>query len=151
MTLGAGHWAAAAGRHAGQVQATWHRVPAVLLQNTPGLALVMRQASPEPQVRARWTAPDGSGRIGKVPAGEDGRAGTTVMVWIDSSGRLAGAPSRHTDVARGVVQMTVLAPVALALLVLAKGKLARQGLDRQRLAAWQAGWLATGPHWTSQR
>ena len=151
VALGAGHWAAAAGRHAEQVQATWHRVPAVLLQNTAGLAPVMRQASPEPQVRARWTAPDGSGRIGKVPAGEDGRAGTTVMVWIDSSGRLTGSPLRHADVAGEVVQATVLAAVAFALLLLATGGLARKELDRRRLAAWQAGWLATEPHWTSQR
>jgi hypothetical protein len=151
VSLGADHWAAAAGRHTERVQATWHRVPAVLLQDAPGSADAMFADSLEPQVRARWTAPDGSARFGRVPAGGGGRAGTTVMVWADSSGRVTGVPVQHAVLADEAVQAAVLASAALALLLLAAGRLARRGLDRQRLAAWQADWSATGPQWSSQR
>lgn len=151
VALGAGHWAAAVGRHAERVQATWHRVPAVLLQDAARPARDMFPVRLDARVRVRWTAPDGSARFGNVYAGDGGSAGTTVMIWTDSSGRLTGAPLRHADVAGWAVQATVLAPVALAFLLLAVGTLACRRLDRQRLAAWQADWSATGPQWTSQR
>jgi len=39
----------------------------------------------------------------------------------------------------------------LAIAVAAAGWLARRVLDRRRMAAWGADWLATGPRWSPRR
>lgn len=56
-------------RHAGA------RVAAVLLQDAPEPAHALSQASLEPLVRARWTAPGGAPREGEVYAPGGARAG----------------------------------------------------------------------------
>jgi len=48
-----------------------------------------------------------------------------VIVWIDGSGRPAAAPQQHSDVAGQVILATALAPVALILVLVAAGALAR--------------------------
>jgi len=73
------------------------------------------------------------------------RAGRTVIVWIDGSGRPAAAPQQHSDVAGQVILATALAPVALILVALilvlvAAGRLPASMLDRRRLAAWDDEW-----------
>ena len=64
----------------------------------PDPAHALSQASLEPLVRAWWTAPGGAQREGEVYAPGGARAGTTVMVWTDRSGRLEGAPAQRADV-----------------------------------------------------
>ena len=39
----------------------------------------------------------------------------------------------------------------LAITLAVIGWLARRSLDRRRMAAWDADWLATGPRWTPRR
>lgn len=48
-----------------------------------------------------------------------------MIVWIDGSGRPAAAPQQHSDVAGQVILATALAPVALILVLVAAGALAR--------------------------
>jgi chromate transport protein ChrA len=45
----------------------------------------------------------------------------------------------------------MLTVAVLAIMLTAAWRLARRGLDRRRMAAWDAGWLATGPRWTPRR
>ena len=45
----------------------------------------------------------------------------------------------------------VLTPLGLAVCLLGAGMLVHGALDRWRLAAWDAEWSVTGPHWTSRR
>jgi hypothetical protein len=44
-----------------------------------------------------------------------------------------------------------LAIVGLAIALIIVGLADRWALDRRRLAAWDADWLANGPSWTSWR
>ncbi len=140
---------AASGMRAERAQAGWRQVPAVLLQDAPEPAHALSQASLEPLVRARWTA-GGSPREGEVYAPGGARAGTTVMVWTDRSGRLESAPLARADVAAQEALAALAAAVLAAAAVAVTGFLARRALDRRRLAAWDAEWSRTGPQWTGR-
>lgn len=105
----------------------------------------------QPMVQARWTAPDGTRRTGRVHAPSGAWAGTTLRVWVDHSGRLTGLPLTDSQVAIRAIVAAVAAPTALAIALLGAGVLAHWALDRRRLAAWDAEWRETGPRWTSPR
>lgn len=143
----AGQWAYHTGWNA--EHASRHQVPAVLLARAPPYASGGYGAGPE--VMARWPVPGRAARTGEVPAPAGAKAGTTVMVWIDTSGRLTGLPLSHASVVARAALAAGLAPAALGLLLLCAGTLAHRALDRRRLAAWAADWRATGPQWTSRR
>ena len=142
------HYACSYGaRTAHTQQAAWHQVPAVLLATAPTTGYTGYQ----PEVRARWTAPDGARRTGTVPAQPGQRIGSTVVVWADAAGRLTAPPLTPTQMQGQAVLAAVLAPVVLGLMLLWAGQLAHCLLVRRRLAAWDAEWRATGPQWTRQR
>ena len=148
--LAAAGQVAASGMRAERAQARWRQVPAVLLQDAPEPAHALSQASLEPLVRARWTAPGGPPREGEVYAPGGARAGTTVMVWTDGSGRLEGAPVQRADVTVLEAFAALAAAALAATVVVVTGFLARRSLDRRRLAAWDAEWSRTGPQWTGR-
>jgi hypothetical protein len=54
---------------------------------------------------------------------------------VDGTGRAAGSKRSGA--------------LAAALIII--GWLTRRALDRRRMAAWDADWLATGPRWTPRR
>ena len=56
----------------------------------------------------------------------------------------------HDKVTARAFLAAICAPILVGLL-LGAGVLAHRALDRQRLAAWEADWSVTGPHWTSRR
>lgn len=142
---------AAGGLRAERAQASWLQVPAVLLQNAPEVSQPLGQASLMPAVRARWTALDGTPRTGEVYAPGGARAGTTVLVWTDRSGRLQAAPVQRSYVVAQETFAALGAVVLVAVAVATSGFLARRALDRRRLAAWDAEWSRTGPQWTGRR
>ena len=125
----------------------WHQVPAVLLATAPTYGYTGYQ----PEVRARWTAPNGARRTGTVPAPPGERAGGTVRVWVDAAGRLTGPPLPPLPVRGQAVLAAIVAPVVLGLVLLCTGQLAHDLLGRRRLAAWEAEWRTTGPRWAKQR
>ncbi len=132
-------------------QATRHQVPAILLADAPAPARQAHWPLPEAQVLAQWTAPDGTPRTGKITVIVGTRAGTTVPVWADASGRLHSPPLQHVKVTSRALLAATLAPIMLGLLLLFAGWLARRVLDRRRLAGWDADWWVTGPQWTGSR
>lgn len=146
--LAAGRAAAASGSRAEQAQAGWHRVTAVLLHKAPASVNPMFEISLERPVLARWTAPDGTSRTGKVFAPANTAAGSAVQVWINGSGRPATSPLQRSDVVEGIALAASLATVAVATVLAVLGLVARWALDRRRLAAWDARWAVTGPLWT---
>ncbi len=148
--LAAVGWAAADGARAEQAQASWRQVPAVLLQDAPDPVHPLFQASLEPLVPARWAAPGGAWREGKVYAPGGARAGATVTVWTDGSGGLEGAPVRPADVTMQEALAALAATVFAAAAVVVTGFMARRALDRRRLAGWDADWSRTGPQWTGR-
>ena len=136
--------------HAERAQVRWRQVPAVLLRDAPEPAHALSQASLEPLVSARWTAPGGVPRASEIYAPGGARAGTTVMVWTDRAGKLEGAPVRRADVTIWETFAALAAAVLAAAAVAITGLLARRALNRRRLAAWDAEWSRTGPQWTGR-
>lgn len=132
-------------------QAARHPVPAVLL----AAARERRHEGYRPRVQARWTAPDGTPRSGRIIVPPGTPAGRTVSLWVDASGRPAGEPLEAADViGRAVVTalfVAVIAAVAAGSALLWAAALARWVLFRRRLAAWEAEWRAVGPRWRSPR
>jgi hypothetical protein len=144
----AGSWTyATSTREAQAQQAALRRVPATLLQAAAPWSI----SEGGIEAQARWKAPDGQTRTGEVFVLSGTAAGSTVMVWVNQSGQLADSPLQHGEVTARVVMARVLAVAALAVTLIVVGWAARWALDRRRLAAWDAEWLATGPRWSSRR
>ncbi len=137
---------AASAREAQAQQASVHLVPATLLQAAPLWTMYTA-----PYATARWRAPDGQVRTGPVFVPSGGAKGSTVMVWVNRVGQLADPPLRHTQVVMRAEQAAAVATGSLAVTLIVVGWLARRFLDRRRLAAWDADWLANGPSWTPRR
>jgi hypothetical protein len=149
----AGSWAYAASARRAQAQrATLRQVPATLLQ-APSRVLANPGAGYAPTgVDARWRAPDGQVRTGilspplaVLPAGAAARA--TIPVWVDWAGRLADPPLGHTQLAVRAYLAEGAAVGALAIALIAACWLVRWALNRRRMAAWDADWLAIAPRW----
>jgi hypothetical protein len=130
-------------------RATWRPVPAVLLASAPVPAVCWCAVLVKPLAPARWTAPDGTERTGRVLAPPGARSGSTLRVWVSRSGALTGPPLTSSQVVSRAALAAVTASMAVGIVLLGAGALTRWTLDRRRLAAWDAEWRATGPHWTS--
>jgi hypothetical protein len=152
VALFAGHWAAAAAHRVQRDQQTsWHQVTAVLLASASPTVDIGYGAVDTSEVRARWTAPDGTARTGDVPAPAAAQKGSTVRIWVDQSGAVTGPPLRPAQATGQAVLATVVAPFVLGTVLICATSLALQVLDRRRLADWDADWQATGPRWNSHR
>ena len=147
----AGSWGYATSAREAQAQrASLHQVPATLLKAAPAWnAYANGQGLPE--VDARWRAPDGQVRTGEVFVPAGAAAGSTVLVWTNRAGVLTGPPLGPTQLASRAQLAAGAAAGSLAIALSAAGWLARRFLDRRRLAAWDADWLATGPRWSPRR
>jgi hypothetical protein len=148
----AGSWAYATSAREAQAQrATLRQVPATLLQAPPQTTSYPGAGAVPMGVGARWRAPDGQERTGEliVPAGAT--AGSTVPVWVDRAGRLAGPPLSHVQLVTRAQLAAELAAGVLAIALITATWLTRRILDRRRIAAWDADWLATGPQWSPRR
>jgi hypothetical protein len=149
--LFAGRWAYSAGLRAERAQqGSRHRVAAVLLVSAPAAAQSWDGGVAWRMVRARWVGRAGVRRTGDVPAPAGAQAGSRVLVWTSTSGRLTGPPLRHEQVAAQAAFASVLVVAGLGLALCGCGMLSRRALDRRRLAAWDADWRVTGPRWTSR-
>ena len=99
---------------------------------------------------ARWTAPDGHEIEGRVVVGSARSAGDTVAVWLDSSGRIVGAPI--TVGSATVVGWTWGVAVALAgwslLALLWTG--VRSFTESRNAAAWAREWASVEPVWSGR-
>jgi hypothetical protein len=144
----AGSWTYATSTREAQAQeATVQHVRATLLQ----AAVPWGPDTYGNEANARWRAPDGQTRTGQVPVPDGGAAGSTVMIWVNQSGQLVGPPLQRSQVAGQADIASALAIVGLAVTLIAVGLAGHWVLDRRRLAAWDADWLANGPSWTSLR
>ena len=145
---GAGSWAESVAPTAAHLQlAGEHRVPATLLRSVPGESdqwFTVRFA----WVKARWTVPHGPVRTGYVQAPVGSRSGSTVPVWLDRAGLPTEPPLPPSQIRGWVLMMAVIAPAALALLLLAMLGILGRIMNRRRLASWGQAWSAIGPQWT---
>ena len=138
----AGHEAAAGQRATG----SWRQVPAVLLPSVPLPAVGWVFGTS--WARARWTAPDGHRRAGRIPVSTSLAAGRTVRLWVDTAGVPTGPPPRYGAPVATEALAAVLATAALGAVMWCLAGVGRWMLDRHRLADWEAAWAAVGPQWT---
>jgi hypothetical protein len=131
--------------------AAWHQVRATLLQAAPDWNGYGSGPGAAPETMARWKAPDGQVRTGAVYVPSGAAVGGTVMVWTDRAGQLTGPPLQSSQIAARADLNEALAVWALAVTLIVIGWLAHWMLDRRRLAAWDADWLATAPRWSPRR
>jgi hypothetical protein len=143
----AGSWTyATSAREAQAQQAALRQVPATLLQAAEPWGI----SEGGPEAQARWKAPDGQVRTGDVFAASGTPAGSTVMVWVNQAGQLTDSPLQHSQVTGRADVAQGLAVAVLAVALIIAGWAARRALDRRRLAAWDAEWLATERRWSSR-
>jgi hypothetical protein len=147
--IGAASWVHAAGVREQRAQRSWRQVSVVLLQAAPRQA-AFRRWSPPARVRARWAPPGEPVRAAEVWAPPGSRAGSTEQVWAGRSGPVAGVPLTGDVIAARAIAAGILAPVCLAVAVLALAHAARWQLNRRRLAAWETAWKSVGPFWTGR-
>jgi hypothetical protein len=69
---------------------------------------------------------------------------------LDRNPLRRGSDRVETAVLGALLAETAAAGSVATALIMA-GWLARRSLDRRRLAAWDADWLANGPHWSPRR
>ena len=127
---------------------TRYHVPAVLLASAPRPIVYGFGGQTDIFARARWATPAGTVRTGEIQVLPGEKAGRTVMIWIDASGRPSSPPARGGQ-DRPLLWLTAVLTVGA--LLLCTGKLARWMLDRRRMDAWDADWRATEPLWSSRR
>ena len=146
----AGSWAhASAVRDAQAQRASLHQVTATLSRAAPVLSSY--GSASDFAVEARWRAPDGRVRTGELLVTADVAASHSTRIWVDRAGRLTSPPLSQ-DQAAGRVQLAAgVAVGGLAVVLIMAAWLARKGIDRRRMSAWDADWLANGPRWSPRR
>lgn len=148
----AGDWAYHLSARTAQAQrAAVHQVPATLLQSAAPWQAYPDAGGIAPVADARWRAPDGQVRTGMLLVPVGAAAGSTVLVWTDRAGRLTDPPLNQTELVSRAQLAAGGAVGALAAALWVAGGLVRRFLDRRRLAAWDAEWLANGPRWSPRR
>jgi hypothetical protein len=148
--LAAAHWAAASVIRSERIQAGRNQVQAVLLQDAPAPAGSSSFPVPWPQVPARWASPAGP-RTGAVGVPPGAKAGSSVLVWTDRSGRVTAAPVSAAALASRVPLAALAAPVALSVMLLVLWAYAGIFLEWRRMAAWDADWAVTEQQWGRRR
>ena len=138
-------------RQAQGQRATLRQVPATLLQAPPTITAYPGAGVILLGVDARWQAPDGQVRAGFVFAPAGTSAGSTILVWVNHAGQLSDPPLDRAQLATRTQLAEELTVGVLVITLTVIGWLARRSLDRRRLAAWGADWLATGPRWSPRR
>jgi len=128
-----------------QAMRSWHQVPAVVQKAAPAPA-----AWEVSWVPARWTAPGGRPRTGRIPVSDAVAAGQTIRLWVDAAGTPTGPPPGQAPVELDDVATAAVAVVALGIVLLCLMGAGRFLLDRRRLAGWEAAWADVGPQWTKR-
>jgi hypothetical protein len=151
LAAAAGHWTRAVGIRQQRAEETWRRVPATVQRGAPVLAVGSSWPAGTVGMRARWTAPDGHDRSGRVPVNPATAVGSSVRVWVSPSGSLTGPPLQRTQLQVRIAMTGLLTVLVLGLLLCLTGRAGRRLLGRHRLADWDRAWRAVEPRWTRQR
>jgi hypothetical protein len=133
-----------------QQLASRHQVQAVLLSDAASLSGY--SLSSTVLTEAAWSSAAGMRRTGEVPAPPGSPRGTAVTVWADDgTGELDGPPLTAAEAAGQADAAAVGAVAGTCLLYVAGSWAAVRLLNRRRMAAWEADWLASARTWNRQR
>ena len=149
LSVAAAGWASRAGAGGQQAERSWHQVSAVLLRGAPAPSAtggVLRSY----QVLARWWAPDGRARTGRIPVKSQAwpLAARSGCGWPVRARRRF--PLSHRLVLAHDATAAVIAAVAVGIVPLCLAWAGRWVRDRRRLADWEAAWAAAAPRWTKR-
>ena len=140
----AGRWAYEGALHARHAElAASHQIPAVLLATAS-----QQPAGYYASANAWWRSPSGTRHTGQVFALAGSPAGTKVMVWVNADGRLTGPPLQPSQVHGQAVMASVLAIMAVGMVLWGTGLAVHGVAERRRMAAWDDEWQAIGPKWS---
>ncbi|GGT15408.1 hypothetical protein GCM10010286_46370 [Streptomyces toxytricini] len=128
-------------------------VPAVVVrpaEEGPGGAEAnpQRQSPRRTLVVAEWTAPDGSGHRGTVPAAEEPpQAGDRFRIWTDTRGRLVGRPLDAASAGAHAAVVGLAAAAGVALLAETGRRLVVRRLVHRRHALLDRAWAEAWRDW----
>ncbi|MEV4258938.1 hypothetical protein AB0J52_37755, partial [Spirillospora sp. NPDC049652] len=91
-------------------------------------------------LRARWTAPDGSSRVGVLTSWKDAKAGSRHAIWVDVKGTATTPPRPHGRTVTDAGYAATGAGLAVVLPLLGVYLLVRRRCDRHRDDLWDAAW-----------
>lgn len=120
-----------------------HLTDAVLAED-PGPAA---RGSTRTRATARWTAPDGTTRTGRVPVGSHLERGARVPVWTDEDGATTSAPLGPAAARFDAAVAALAVTVSLGFLVFAVHQLVRRHGERRFTAQWGREWARVAHEW----
>jgi len=150
LAIAAYGWAGRVGAAEQRAERSWREVPAVLLKSVPAPNSFGTGLFGYSWVPARWVAPNGQARSGRIPVEVGIAAGRTVPVWVDAAGRPTDAPLTDRAVQARAATVAAVATLALVVVLAVLAWAGRKLLDRRRLADWELAWAIVGPKWTKR-
>src|SRR5215469_4242602 len=133
-----------------RAEANWVSRTAVLRQSASA-GLVADDGGFDAWVTASWRMPDGAERRGLVAVDLNAKEGQRMTVWVTPAGQLTHPPLARAEVLEWEATGALVAPIALAVLLMVAGGVVRVLANRRRMAGWTRAWAAAGPRWSSLR
>ena len=131
----------------GAQRAERHSVRAVLLADTPPPPAAGVGSRDLIRAKVRWTTADGTGRTGSALVETGQKAGSKVVVWLDSAGTSTIEPPSSKEASLESAVLGLTATLAFAGLAFGIGAVARYRLDQRRIESWGTEWSLVGPSW----
>lgn len=132
-------------------QRMWTPEPATLQQSASAGQVGLDGAWDTSWVNARWPAPAGGYRSGRIAMPLNAAKGEVVTVWVTAIGELEHPPLTGADVQDRVAFAVLMATIGVAALDLLIAVVVRVTLGRRRMVGWERSWRAVGPRWSQLR
>jgi hypothetical protein len=135
------------GRSVAEAQAgERHQVPATLLADATGSKDSANPGAATAPVT--WTLPSGAAAEDVLALPRGARAGSSVRIWIDSSGELTRRPATSGDAAVQAFGLGFMTLMSISLAATTAYLAFRRVQDRSRLRRWADDWAIVEPVWT---
>ncbi|MED7822457.1 hypothetical protein VXC91_10805 [Streptomyces chiangmaiensis] len=128
-------------------RAEWRPVVALLTQDAPGATPASGSGAGRVWANVRWTGTDGVSHAGQARAAAGSPTGTAVTLWTDWDGTLVTQPSTASEAHLRAAMVGVMTGAGMAAVPLLGGRIARDRLERRRMAQWDEAWARFGSTW----
>lgn len=127
--------------------------PTVAVLTASGPIYMMNGAG---EAQARWRAPDGRERSGKLPTQVapdiwNASRGSLVGIWVTRTGEPAAPPPGEVAMLLSATAIPLWSLIGVGVFLMLCYWLGRRVLDQRRLTAWESAWAVVGPRWTTHR
>ncbi|MGW2553307.1 Rv1733c family protein [Streptomyces sp. NPDC001635] len=95
----------------------------------------------------RWKGEDGAFHLGQARVAAGTPTGTAVTVWSDRDGFLVTQPATASAAHVRAAMVGLMMGAGAAAVPILGGRIARDGLERRRMAQWDAAWARFGSTW----